>query len=71
MAEAFWLEYEQSADWEAACDALADYLEPTISAILEDDDRWAYALYTSTFAGYPGKQPNSLYRDCSPLPVPE
>jgi hypothetical protein len=52
MAEAFWLEYEQSADWEAACDALADYLEPTISAILEDDDRWAYALYTSTFAGY-------------------
>jgi hypothetical protein len=65
MAEAFWLDYEQSADWEAACDTLAEYLEPTISAILEDDDRWTYALYLSSVAGYPGQRPNSLYRDCS------
>jgi hypothetical protein len=64
MAEAFWLEYEQSADWDAACHALADYLEPTVTAILEDETRFARALYLSPIAGYPGHRPNALIRAC-------
>ena len=70
LAGAFWLAYEDSGDYEAACAALNDYAAPLITEVLEDDSRFAYGLYISSVAGQPGLQPDKLIRACPPEDPP-
>ena len=66
MAEAFWLEFRKAGDWDAACAAVNDYIEPYLAQIREMDpnERRRNGLYVSPYAGYPAHRPNSLYRGC-------